>query len=146
MKKFFLLILMTTSVIFAIQAQSGDSLVTNLQLKAGTIRTIAPVVKHLDTRYSLKTFVKWYNQIKASNPSDNANVTVDSISSVTIATIYEITLFDVKYEDVVSDISGALTSKRATNTLLDALCTAAEARKTAYKLAPKNEGTELLKN
>lgn len=146
MKHLFLLVLLTTSTMFAIHAQSGDSLVTNLQLKAGTIRTIAPVAKTIDTRYSLKTFVKWYSQIKASNPSDNANVTVDSISSVMIATIYEITLFDVKYEDVVSDISGALISKRATNTLLDALCTAAESRKTAYKAAPKNEGTELLKN
>lgn len=144
--KYLIIIILLIPLSANVSAQSGDSLVTNLQLKAGTIRTIAPVVKHLDTRYSLKTFVKWYNQIKASNPSDNANVTVDSISSVTIATIYEITLFDVKYEDVVSDISGALTSKRATNTLLDALCTAAEARKTAYKLAPKNEGTELLKN
>lgn len=144
--KYLIILILLIPLSANVYAQSGDSLVTNLQLKAGTIRTIAPVVKHLDTRYSLKTFVKWYNQIKASNPSDNANVTVDSISSVTIATIYEITLFDVKYEDVVSDISGALTSKRATNTLLDALCTAAEARKTAYKLAPKNEGTELLKN
>lgn len=144
--KYLIILILLIPLSENIYAQSGDSLVTNLQLKAGTIRTIAPVAKNIDARYSMKAFVKWYNQIKSSNPSDNANVTVDSIPSVMIAAIYDIVLFDVKYEDVLSDISGALTSKRATNSLLDVLCTASEARKTAYKLSAKTEGTELLKN
>jgi hypothetical protein len=145
MKKIFILILLSASSGFAM-SQSGNSLVTNLQLKAGTIRTIAPVARGLNERYSINAFIKWYNQIKAVNPSDNANVTVDSIPTLMVARIYEISLFDVKYDDVRSDISSALTSKRATNTLLDALCTAAEAALTRVKTEEKNKGTDLLKN
>lgn len=146
MKKFFLLVLLTTSTMFAIHAQSGDSLVTNLQLKAGTIRTIAPVAQKMNIDYSLKAFTKWYANLKASNPSNNANVTIDSIPTLMIATLYEIVLFDVKYANVLQDIETAVNSKRNSNELLDALCTEAESRLAAYKEEPLIAGTKLTSN
>jgi hypothetical protein len=50
----------------------------------------------------------------------------------------------VAHGDILSNFQNSLTSKRATNSLLDELCTALEARLTNIRSGKKSAGNKLL--
>lgn len=140
MKKTFIVI----ALLIGLNSFGQSPWVTNWQLQAGTWRTIAEDFKSNSQFSDFIGFIKIFNSFKATNHADNANVTLDSIPTEMVALLYERVLFDVAYGDILSNFQNSLTSKRATNTLLDGLCTALEARLAAIRASKKSGGNKLL--
>jgi hypothetical protein len=124
MKKLIILLL----ILISFSAKSQDSLwITSLQLKAGTIKLLASRALVSGDTSILKVFYKWRAEFISSPPAnDNANVTIDSAKTVVVFWMYQnllnlpAGLSDVS--DFVADFRTSITSKRNTNSYLDALC------------------------
>lgn len=109
----------------------ADTIVTNLQLKGGTIKVISALVIKTGNADALKAFFKWRQQYADGNPpNDNANVTIDTAKTVSVAFAYRLLLsMEGGYTEVVNyiiDFKTSITAKRGTNAMLDALCGAIE--------------------
>lgn len=137
-------ILLIISLLIGLNTFSQSPWVTNWQLQAGTWRTIAEDFKSNSQFSDFVAFIKIFNSFRATNHADAANVTLDSIPTVMVAILYEKVLFDVAYGDILSNFQNSLTSKRATNTLLDGLCNALEARLVTMRSGKKAAGNKLL--
>ncbi len=102
--------------------------VSNLQLKAKTIKALAIPAKSFTVGTFFDAYLKWFTHFKANIPNDNANVTIDTIPTIMVAALYDIALFDVRYSTIVADLQTSLISKRSSDSELDTLCTASEAK------------------
>ena len=68
---------------------SAQETITNLQLKAGTIKLLAAMSKSSSDTSMIKVFLAWNVEFKTNSPSDNANVTIDSARITDVAKMYE---------------------------------------------------------
>jgi hypothetical protein len=130
--------------------KAQDSLwITNLQLKAGTIKILAGFAIKSEDTTMVRSYQKWRAQFIANNPNDNANVTIDSSRTVNVVAMYSYLLRlpaglgDI--EDFVSDFRTSITSKRNTNSFLDALCDQLEAQYISELTTIKAVGGQILK-
>lgn len=140
MKYILILLILFSSKCYA----QDNTIVLNLQLKAKTIKALAIPARSFTPGNFFNAYIKWYTHFKANLPNDNANVSIDTIPTTMIAALYNMALFDVKYQPIVADLVTSLTSKRNTNSLLDSLCTASEAKLTALQLQPITDGNKIL--
>lgn len=101
--------------------------VTNLQMQAQTWKAIAVPFRSFPDSASFASFVKVFNSFK-TKPANAANVTLDSIPTLTLVFLYEHILFNVGYTTVLLDFQASIQPKRNTNALLDARCDELEAR------------------
>ncbi len=114
-------------LLIGLKSYSQDSsIITNLQLKAKTVRGVEVISRVFIDDKSFNAYLKWYNYFKANNPNDNANVTIDTIPTLMLSEIYGRVLFDVRYGEIVDDLQQSTTSKRTTNSYLDSLMTTHE--------------------
>jgi hypothetical protein len=111
---------------FAIKAQD-NTLITNLQLKGGTVKLIVAVLKKNNSADTsvLNMYHKWREDyIDGSVPNDNANVTVSTTKTVNVILIYGLLLnLPGGYRettDYIAEFKTSVQSKRATNPILDA--------------------------
>lgn len=139
MKKLFLAMLLISGV-----ANAQDStIVLNVQLKAGTIRELAEMAKSQTDDSHFNVFLKWRTSFKATNHSDNANVTTDTIPTVLVAEMYRF-LYGIKGTEL-DDFATSITSKRNTNAYLDRLCDTIEAEDTSKAAFRKTKGNIALR-
>lgn len=129
MKKIFFILLI---VVPAICFSQDSTVITNLQLKAGTIRVIAGQTMVSGDTSITRVFFKWGAQFKPIPPNDNANVTIDLCPTIIVAWIYERLLSlpggYLDTYDYKTDFRTSILSKRNTNSFLDRLCDNLEAR------------------
>lgn len=147
MKK--LLLILSLFVLSKI-GHSQDSLyITNLQLKGGTIKLISALAIKTGNDGSLKAFFKWREQYSDGNPpNDNANVTIDTATTLTVAFAYRLLLSIeggyTEVESYIGDFKTSITSKRNESTFLDRLCDAIELEYTIGFNALKELGRKFL--
>lgn len=119
--------------------------VTNLQLKGGTVKVISGLIAtNADTSIG-NMFHKWREDyIDGSVPNDNANVTISTTKTANVIYIYDLLLnLPGGYLDTdsyLTDFRTSILSKRATNSILDAGCTALEANMSARIASIKSGG------
>lgn len=122
-------------LIIPILAKSQDNnLVTNLQLKGGTVKLVIAVIKtniSNDTSI-LNMYHKWREDyIDGTVPNDNANVTISTTKTANVIAIYGLLMRlpagMITTADFISDFRTSIVSKRAANPVLDAGCTSLEA-------------------
>lgn len=145
MKYFIIIISFLISTISYSQYSSADSLITGWQLQAGTWRTIAEDFKLNSQFRDIPAFAKIFGNFKSNVHSDNANVTLDSISTVMVVFLYERVLFDIEYGDILDDFQSSLTSKRNTNDMLDDKCDELDARLTERRNGRKEKGRKIFR-
>lgn len=137
-----------TFIIFLIpllgMSQGADTIVINLNLKYKTIKCLAERTKNSPTEIFFKVFLKWRTTIRSSEPSDNSNVQTDTIHTVVVADMYEFLMGTPILKDALTEFKSSITSKRNTNSYLDSLCTAIEARYLAAEEVLKATGRRLL--
>lgn len=148
MKKIILILLL-----FPFLSQSQDStLITNLQLKGGTIRVIVPYLFSTKDTSVFNTYQKWrVDYSDGSVPSDNANVTISITKTTTVAFMYEYLLqlpggYITQGENYITDFTTSILSKRNTNSYLDRLCDALELRYGTDFLGIKSSSDQLLQS
>jgi hypothetical protein len=127
---------------------SQDSTITNLQLRARTIKVLAAFANQSGDTSMVKAFLAWNVEFKTNNPADNANVTIATAKTVDVAKMYGYLLaLPAGYhvvEDFVGDFKTSIQSKRNTNPLLDGLCTTLESQMTAAFTALKTAGSQFV--
>jgi hypothetical protein len=101
--------------------------VTNLQMQVGTWKAIGVPFRNIQDSSTTASFVKVFNLFK-TKPNNNANVTLDSIPTLSLVFLYEYVLFNIGYSSVLLDFQTSIQPKRVTNALLDARCDELEAR------------------
>lgn len=110
-------------------AQGEDTIVTSLQLKAGTIKLIAGASQFLNED-NIHAFLKWNSYFRANSPADNANVTIDTAYTVQVAKAYDVLLNLpaglTEASGYILDFKTSVQSKRTTNSYLDQLMDAIE--------------------
>lgn len=137
-------------LIIPLRSKSQDTtLITNLQLKGGTIKIITSLMYGSPDTAISNTFQKWRaDYIDGSPPNDNANVTISTTKTTTVAYIYslllQMTAGFTEVEDVIGDFKTSINSKRNTNTYLDRLCNTLENGFTADLATIKSKGLQLL--
>jgi hypothetical protein len=124
-------------------AAQDSTIVLNVQLKAGTIRELAEMTKSRTDDAHFNVYLKWRTSFKATNHSDNANVTTDTIPTVLVADMYRL-LKDIKGSDL-DDFSTAINPKRNTNAYLDRLCDAIDAEFLSRDSLRKSRGNRSLR-
>jgi hypothetical protein len=144
--KYFLTLLLLIPL--GIKAQDS-TLITNLQLKGGTIKIVSALMFGTPDTSVTNTFNKWRNDyIDGSPPNDNANVTISISKTTTVSYIYglllQIPAGVTEVEDVLGDFKTSIAPKRATNTYLDRLCDDQENKFTTDLSTLKNVGFKLL--
>ena len=122
--KYILIILFLVPILSYSQ---DTTLITNLQVKGGTAKVISALIYGAsDTAISSAYFKMREDYIDGSPPNDNANVTISILKTTTVAYIYGILKGMPAGLMVVNDVLAAFTSdissKRATNSMLDRLC------------------------
>jgi hypothetical protein len=133
-----------------IYCYSQDStLITNLQLKGGTIKIVSALMFGTPDTTITNTFNKWRDDyIDGSPPNDNANVTISITKTTTVAFIYglllQIPAGFTEVEDILGDFKTSIASKRAINDYLDRLCDELEGRFTNDLSSLKDTGLRLL--
>lgn len=144
MKQLLLFILLSPLI-----GMSQDNIVTNLQLRARTIKLLAASALKSEDTSLVKTFFAWNVQFKTNNPNDNANVTIDSALTTDVARMYELLLLLpaalTEVEDFLGDFKTSIQSKRNTNAYLDLLCDGLESYYTGQLNRLKAEGEAYLK-
>lgn len=113
-------------LIIGINAYSQDW-VTNLQMQVGTWKAVGITFRGITDSATISSFNKVYASMK-TKPNNEANMTLDSIPTLSLVLLYETILFNVGYSSVLSDFQTSIQSKRNTNALLDARCDELEAR------------------
>jgi hypothetical protein len=141
-------VLFTIILLYGIKSysQGADTIVTNLNLRAGTIKIIAasfPVQQS-----TMVIYKKWGDAFKVNNPNDNANVNIDTIRTTTLALVYQALLGLpaglTEVEDYINDFKTSITSKRSSNAYLDQLCDALEELFTSSMADLKSKGSVFL--
>jgi hypothetical protein len=145
MKHFLTLLLL---IPLGIKAQDS-TLITNLQLRGGTIKIVSALMFGTPDTSVTNTFNKWRNDyIDGSPPNDNANVTISISKTTTVSYIYglllQIPAGVTEVEDILGDFKTSIAPKRATNTYLDRLCDDQENKFITYLSTLKNIGFKLL--
>jgi len=130
-------ILTLSLIIVSVLCKSQD-LITNLQLKGGTIKLIVGVLQvNVSHDTSIQNmYHKWREDyIDGTVPNDNANVTISTTKTANVITVYELLLrLPGGYRetvDYINDFKTSTQSKRAGNSILDAGMTNAENRMAA---------------
>lgn len=127
------IIILLLLVPFTSRSQDNN-IITNLQLKGGTIKLIVAVLEdngmHNDTSL-LNLYHKWYvDYTDGTVPTDNANVTISTTKTVNIISIYRLLLRlpagYVNGTNFLTDFTTSLQSKRNTNSILDTGMTSLE--------------------
>lgn len=146
MKKIIFLLLLTPLL-----GKSQDTtLVTNLQLKGGTIKMAVPFLASSTDTAILNTYQKWrVDYTDGSVPNDNANVTISITKTTTVAFIYGVLLqlpsgFLKAGDDFVADFNTSIISKRNTNSYLDRLCDELEEKYSADRIGVSSKSDQLL--
>lgn len=122
-----------------------NTIITNLQLKGGTVKIISSLV-YANTDTSIgNMFHKWREDyIDGSAPNDNANVTISTTKTANVIYVYDLLLNlpggYLETESYLNDFKTSIQSKRAGNAILDAGCTALEANMSARIAALKTGG------
>lgn len=125
--------LFITIIVFFISSVCySQDWVTNLQMQAGTWKSVGITFKSINDSSTTVAFVKVFNSFK-TKPSNNSNVTLDSIPTLSLVAIYEYILFNVGFSGVLDDFQTSIQPKRATNAILDARCDELEARLAAIE-------------
>lgn len=146
MKKIILLLLL----IPLLSKSQDTTLVTNLQLKGGTIKMAVPFLASSTDTAILNTYQKWrVDYTDGSVPNDNANVTISITKTTTVAFIYGVLLqlpagLLSDGDNFITDFTTSILSKRNTNTYLDRLCDELEAKYIADRLAITSKSDQLL--
>lgn len=146
MKKIILLLLL----IPLLSKSQDTTLVTNLQLKGGTIKMAVPFLASSTDTAILNTYQKWNEDYTdGSVPNDNANVTISITKTTTVAFIYGVLLqlpagFLSSGDNFITDFTTSILSKRNTNTYLDRLCDELEAKYIADRLGIISSSNQLL--
>lgn len=115
-----------------VKAQDNN-IITNLQLKGGTVKLVIAVIKNNisgDTSI-LNMYHKFREDyIDGTVPNDNANVTISTTKTANVITIYGLLMRlpagMITTADFINDFRTSIVSKRATNPILDAGCTSLE--------------------
>ncbi len=145
MKKLFLFILLSP----LIGSAQDSTVVTNLQLRARTIKLLAATSLRSEDTTLVKTFLAWNVEFKTNNPNDNANVTIASARTIDVARMYEVLLTlpagITEVEDFLGDFKTSIQSKRATNNYLDRICLGLEFNYSTMLTRMKSEGQALLR-
>ena len=127
MKKTLLSLIIFISI--GASGQGADTIVTSLQLKAGTIKLIAGASQFLNED-NIHAFLKWNSYFRANSPADNANVTIDTAYTVQVAKAYDVLLNLqaglTEASGYILDFKTSVQSKRTTNSYLDQLMDAIE--------------------
>ena len=106
----------------------GDTIVTNLNVKAYVVNTIMAKLELGTEIKQLNTFLKYVPEYRdGSIPNDNSNVNIDTIYTDVLILIYEKLRYDVFTQAAFADFTSDITSKRNTNTILDVGCDAIDA-------------------
>lgn len=144
MKKTFLILISLITFKYS-NAQGADTLVTNLNLRSGTIQYIIGLGI---TENILPAYIKWNSTFRGTNPADNANVNIDTVYTTVIADAYRrLIALPQGYTEAnsyITDMKASLASKRATNLFLDQLMDAIEAEYTSSSIGLKNNGNSSL--
>lgn len=142
-------VLLTLFILIPVALMAQDSVITNLQLRARTIKLIATLAKESQDTSFVKTFLAWNVEFKTNNPVDNANVTIASARTVDVANMYNYLLSLPtglnEIEDFIGDFKTSIASFRATNSLLDGLCDILESNFTLQFNMLKSTGNNFLK-
>lgn len=141
-----LIILFALSVPFVSKSQDS-TIVTNLSMKAGTIRLIVGTITINES--SARPFIKWSDTFIYNPPAnDNANVLIDTIETTFIAQCYQALLSmsagNTEVDDFIGDFKTSIQSKRNQNTYLDSLCDALELSFINSFEAIKQRGNKML--
>lgn len=141
-------ILLALFILISGTATAQDSVIANLQLRARTIKLIAILAKQSDDTTMVKTFLSWNVQFKATNPNDNANVTIASALAVDVGKMYSFLLsLPVglnEVEDFVGDFKTSIQPFRVANAFLDAICDELEATQVLILNDYKTRGQQFL--
>lgn len=112
-----------------------NTIVTNLQLKGGTVKLIvATLQNNVASDTSIQNmFQKWkVDYIDGSIPNDNANVTISFSKTANVVLIYSLLLRQpagmIDTNNFLNDFRTSIQSKRTTNPVLDAECTNLETK------------------
>lgn len=110
-----------------------NSLITNLQLKGGTVKILSAIIYGNPDTSLGNTFHKWREDyIDGSTPNDNANVTISTTKTENVVTMYELLLNlpggYLATTNYLNDFKTSIQSKRNGNPVLDAACTKLETR------------------
>ncbi len=131
-------------------AFADSTQVENLQLKGGTIKLISSFILESQDTSVTNPFFKWrLDYIDGNPPNDNANVTISTIKTTTLALIYgrllNLPAGFIETENFLNDFTTSIQSKRVTNSYLDRLCDELEAYQVAAYNSLKDRGnTNLL--
>jgi hypothetical protein len=115
-------------LILPIDLLAQDStVITNLQLRAGTIKILSKQALNSNDTSITKIFFRWRTEfINNTPPNDNANVTISDCPTVIVAWMYSELLNlrsgIMQAKDHLGDFKTSITSKRNGNTFLDRLC------------------------
>lgn len=141
MKKYLFILSVFISINFVSKAQA-DTIVTNLNVKASVLNTVATFLKGNDDVRALNALLKFSVEYRDGTiPNDNANVNIDTVYTDVLIIMYGFLRENVHMQTAFSDFASDITSKRNTNSRLDAGCdlidTGFSARATAIAVAGK---------
>lgn len=103
----------------------GDTIVTNLNVRASVVETFIKTIKNSNEIIYINAFVKYVEEYRdGSAPSGNQNVNIDTIHTEVLVTIYRELRFNPLTQTAFTNFATDILSKRATNALLDFGCDA----------------------
>lgn len=127
MKKILLLVV----VFISLQANSQDTTIATLSIKARLVQTLAPFVRANNDTAAINLLHRWdkkWNVPKANWPSGTTQVSVDSISVKIIAACYaKASSYPQGAASVLDDLKADIATIRAANSYLDQLLDAIDA-------------------
>lgn len=125
-------------------SQGADTIVTNLNIKASTVYSVAARAKLLENPAHFVAYVKLFNTIRSTTPADNANVNIDTIPTLLISEFYKFLIETPYLRTQFEDFQTSVQSKRNTNNYLDGLLDAIDLFFTQSAAAIISSGKRLI--